>query len=191
VKTDLREYVQRVKLFSKDQYTFITEELDFIDAWREYPYNSPEDNICVQDQPDIVYYDCKFNQDEPLAAFVHGKINEAVDSYVNDFLKDLPWFSYTTGFGKVHFIKYPVGAGMGTHCDHVRNQFDGTKRGIPILTVLGCLSEYEGGEILFWEKDKIKLTPGEVLIFPANFLYPHEVLKVEKGTRYSFVNWIW
>jgi predicted 2-oxoglutarate/Fe(II)-dependent dioxygenase YbiX len=81
---------------------------------------------------------------------------------------------------------------MGVHADHVRNIFDGTRRGIPILTVLGALNDnYEGGELEFWEDEKIKLKAGEALIFPSNFLYPHQVLPITKGNRYSFAVWIW
>mgnify|MGYP001213588018 CR=1 FL=1 len=33
------------------------------------------------------------------------------------------------------------------------------------------------------------LKKGDVVIFPSNFMYPHRVEKVTKGTRYSFVTW--
>ena len=36
-----------------------------------------------------------------------------------------------------------------------------------------------------------KLNQGDVLIFPSNFLYPHKVNSIKKGTRYSFVSWVW
>ena len=36
---------------------------------------------------------------------------------------------------------------------------------------------------------EIKLKTGDILMFPSNFMYPHEVTECTKGTRYSFVSW--
>ena len=81
---------------------------------------------------------------------------------------------------------------MDIHCDHVNNQFDGEKRGIPILTLLVSLNDnFLGGELQFWNTSQFELLTGEAVIFPSNFLFPHKVNKVIKGTRYSFVVWIW
>ena len=40
-----------------------------------------------------------------------------------------------------------------------------------------------------WNEEKIKLKRGDILMFPSNFMYPHEVKEVTKGIRYSFVGW--
>ena len=37
----------------------------------------------------------------------------------------------------------------------------------------------------------IDIPPGAVLIFPSNFMYPHKVEPVTKGTRYSYVSWVY
>ena len=31
---------------------------------------------------------------------------------------------------------------------------------------------------------------GSCVVFPSNFMYPHEVKEVTKGTRYSVMTWI-
>jgi predicted 2-oxoglutarate/Fe(II)-dependent dioxygenase YbiX len=50
--------------------------------------------------------------------------------------------------------------------------------------------DYEGGEFAFWDKEKkITLKKGSVLMFPSNFMYPHEIMPVTKGTRYSIITW--
>ena len=39
-------------------------------------------------------------------------------------------------------------------------------------------------------RDKeIKLTRGDILIFPSNFMYPHKVKDITEGERHSFVSW--
>ena len=39
--------------------------------------------------------------------------------------------------------------------------------------------------------EKIDLSKGDIIIFPSNFMYPHKVEPVTKGTRYSYISWIW
>jgi predicted 2-oxoglutarate/Fe(II)-dependent dioxygenase YbiX len=50
--------------------------------------------------------------------------------------------------------------------------------------------DYEGGEWAFFNKEKvIKVPKGAAVLFPSNFMYPHEIMPVTKGTRYSIVTW--
>ncbi len=37
---------------------------------------------------------------------------------------------------------------------------------------------------------KPTLKTGDMIIFPSNFLYPHQVMPVTKGERYSIVSWL-
>jgi predicted 2-oxoglutarate/Fe(II)-dependent dioxygenase YbiX len=68
--------------------------------------------------------------------------------------------------------------------------FDGTRKGIPTLSIIGSLnSDYSGGEIVMFEDEIINLNAGDVMIFPSNFLYPHKINPVTTGVRYSFVSW--
>ena len=41
-----------------------------------------------------------------------------------------------------------------------------------------------------YQNKEYKLKAGEVIIFPSNFLYPHKVNPVSKGTRYTFISWV-
>ena len=186
MELDLKRYMQRIQLISAERAQDVVTQLDKTN-WVDFDYHGPE-NICVQDNPVLPYQ--VTDMEEPELAKV---VDKAVDDHIENFLNDIPWFSYWNGKTRFFWIKYPAGSdGMGVHADHVRNIFDGTRRGIPTLTVLGCLStDYEGGELEFWEQEKIRLSAGEALIFPSNFLYPHQVLPITQGTRYSFAVWIW
>ena len=48
---------------------------------------------------------------------------------------------------------------------------------------------YEGGE--FYVADK-KFCPakGSAIIFPSNFMFPHEAKTVTSGTRWSIITWL-
>lgn len=50
--------------------------------------------------------------------------------------------------------------------------------------------DYDGGEFAFFDREVIIKSPkGSVIVFPSNFMYPHEIMQVTKGTRYSIVTW--
>jgi len=50
--------------------------------------------------------------------------------------------------------------------------------------------DYSGGEFAFFNRhQKIKAPKGSALLFPSNFMYPHEILPVINGTRYSIITW--
>ena len=97
-----------------------------------------------------------------------------------------PWL---TKFSPIRFNKYEVGTMMRIHYDHIHSIFDGKMKGVPLVSIVANLNEnYEGSEFYCRGKE-IKLKTGDILLFPSNFMYPHEVKEATKGTRYSFVSW--
>ena len=96
---------------------------------------------------------------------------------------------WLTKFSPIRFNKYEVGTMMRKHYDHIHSIFDGKMKGVPIVSIVANLNDnYEGAE--FYCRDKeIPLKTGDILLFPSNFMYPHEVKEATKGTRYSFVSW--
>jgi Rps23 Pro-64 3,4-dihydroxylase Tpa1-like proline 4-hydroxylase len=86
------------------------------------------------------------------------------------------------------FLKYENGGHYKTHSDHSGK----APRTLSIIYLLN--NDYEGGELIFKspdEKDElIKIKkPNTAVIWPSNFLYPHQVNPVTKGLRYSIVSW--
>lgn len=50
--------------------------------------------------------------------------------------------------------------------------------------------DYEGGEFSFFDRyTAVKVAKGAAIMFPSNFMYPHEIIQVTKGTRYSIITW--
>ena len=116
---------------------------------------------------------------------------KAISKYVLEDLK-FPWYAGWNGFTLVRFNKYSLSTKMAEHCDHIHSIFDGKRRGIPILSIVGSLNEnYTGGELIMFKDKEIKLKTGDILIFPSNFMYPHRVEPVKTGTRFSFVSWVY
>ena len=99
-------------------------------------------------------------------------------------------FDGWAGFSQIRFNRYENNQIMSKHVDHIKSLFTGDIRGIPILSIVSVLNDnYEGGEFIMFDDYEIKFKPGDLIIFPSVFLYPHLVKPVKKGTRYSFVSW--
>jgi predicted 2-oxoglutarate/Fe(II)-dependent dioxygenase YbiX len=83
-------------------------------------------------------------------------------------------------------LRYSPGQYYRKHTDH----------GTTIPRALSCVigltdkGDYKGGKFSMWDGAmEYKLGKGDVLLFPANYLYPHEVTKIKWGTRYTIVTW--
>jgi predicted 2-oxoglutarate/Fe(II)-dependent dioxygenase YbiX len=112
---------------------------------------------------------------------------------IRDYVQELntPWFSAWRGHSLVKYIRYPVETNMKMHVDFIHEIFDGYRKGIPILTVVGLLNDdFEGGEFNLIGVDQ-KITAGDIMIFPSTFMYPHEIKVITKGCRHSFQSWVW
>ena len=82
-------------------------------------------------------------------------------------------------------LKYDVGDFYKIHADY------SPENKPRIISCIVCLNdEYTGGEISFLNKKKIfNLNKGDVLLFPSNFMFPHEVSPILSGTSYSIATW--
>lgn len=51
--------------------------------------------------------------------------------------------------------------------------------------------DYDGGEFAFFDREiMIRTKSGSAIMFPSNFMYPHEIMPVINGTRYSIITWL-
>lgn len=125
----------------------------------------------------------------PFHETLSSYINRAISEYHKHVIVDNNIITY---FSNIRMNKYTPGARMRKHIDHITSLFDGTTKGIPVLSIVGMLNDdYKGGEFIFWDDYEVKLKAGDILIFPSNFMYSHEVKPVTEGTRYSYVCWAW
>ena len=85
--------------------------------------------------------------------------------------------------------KYEKGGYMSLHCDNIHHSH-GQKYGYPQATVLLFLNDdFKGGQFIVSEL-QLNIKKGDAIIFPSNFMFPHEVKKVKSGTRWSIVSWL-
>ena len=95
-------------------------------------------------------------------------------------------------FCPVRFNRYAPGQIMRQHHDHIHSLFDGTVKGVPVLSfIMNFNDDYEGADLFFWEDSVVPLGKGDIIMFPSNWLFPHGVSEATKGKRYSGVSWAW
>ena len=100
--------------------------------------------------------------------------------------------SIMDNFCQIRFNRYSGDQIMHQHIDHIYSLFDGTNKGIPVLSfILNFNDDYEGADLFFWEDTVVKLGKGDIVMFPSCFLFPHGVTEAIKGIRYSGVCWGW
>ena len=86
-----------------------------------------------------------------------------------------------TGYG---LLRYKEGQFYVQHTDSFKSQ----QRSVSCSFMLN--DDYEGGEFAFFDREiVIKGSKGSIVMFPSNFMYPHEVMPVTSGTRYSIITW--
>lgn len=170
-KDKCNKTIEDIQTFSWDQHTF---------------YNSTEDasiKISGDNELDVSHDYCPEND------YLMQRTWLGIQKYVSEL--NFFWLPGWCGHTQIRFNKYKESRMMALHCDHITSMFDGERKGVPFLTVLGVLNDdYEGGDFVMWDKE-IKLKMGDLLIFPSSFLYPHKVNPITKGERYTFVSWVW
>ena len=163
------------------------------DEWKQhdwYHYKTNSFNaMSGNNEPETIKPGCS-PKVEKINKFIIQKLHSIILEYVESFKFD--WFSEWSGYSSLKFIRYSPDQTMKNHCDHIHSLFDGERKGVPVLSIIGVLNNnYEGGELIMLEDKKIDTKQGDLLIFPSNFLYPHEITPVTKGARYSYISWMW
>jgi Rps23 Pro-64 3,4-dihydroxylase Tpa1-like proline 4-hydroxylase len=116
---------------------------------------------------------------QKLDRYVFASAGEVIKKYNEKF--PLCRIEEDSGY---ELLRYKEGQFYVQHTD----SFKGRPRAVSCSFALN--DDYEGGEWSFFNRDKvIKLAKGSAVLFPSNFMYPHEIMPVRRGTRYSVVTW--
>ena len=117
---------------------------------------------------------------------IDEKIYDIINNNIEKYLQDYATLNFNlkedTGY---QLLKYKTGDYVTEHID----TSSGEHRTLSCSLALN--DDYEGGELAFFDGElKYKLKKGDMMIFPSSFTYPHQVLPVISGTRYSIITWI-
>jgi hypothetical protein len=181
---DIGDFVKKYKIIPNDLCDSVIQELQTCNFSEHQFYDSATNKSSSGEKELDVSWD-DVSGYEPLMEVCQ----EALKMYVMEDM-NYSWLG-VTGISGIRFNRYNKNTQMRLHCDHIQSLFDGERKGIPILTILGSLNDnYSGGQFYIWDKP-LTFEKGEIIIFPSVFLYPHKVDEVTGGTRYSFVSWAW
>ena len=190
MKENIKDYIAHFKnILSNDLCDSMIEEIKNLN-WHQHTFydikTKKELNRSGEYELDVLYNNFESENTKKIMSFIWTSIYNYVKNYSNIH------FSSWTGHSPVRFNRYEKNKKMASHCDHIQSLFDGERKGIPILSVLGLLNDnFEGGDFVFFDDHKMKFNKGDIIVFPSIFLYPHRVEPVTKGTRYSYISWVW
>lgn len=122
----------------------------------------------------------------------NAKVREAIDATLfAAALKAVRHYQGLFPFCKIvegksfELLRYHTGGFYRRHTD----SFKQVPRSLSCSFALN--DDFDGGEWSFFCGDyTVRLPKGSVVLFPSNFLFPHEILEITRGTRYSVVTWM-
>ena len=114
-----------------------------------------------------------------LDADVFSGVSKAIQAYNTKF--EHCRIEEDSGY---ELLRYETGQFYTQHTD----SFKARPRAVSCSLALN--DDYEGGEFGFFGRELvIKAPKGGAVLFPSNFMYPHEILPVTNGARYSIITW--
>ena len=192
MKHNLKDYLFLKRNFlSKEVCEKTIKEMQDIN-WEQHTFHDP---LTKEVKPRSGSQELEMSQ-QPVSTkrFIMDEMYNALLEYQAVHLKNcgVTTFKGWQGYTALRLNRYSENKKMAFHDDHIHSMFDGERKGIPIVSVLGLLNDdYEGGEFVMFDDHVVDFKQGDLLIFPSIFLYPHRVEPVKKGTRYSYISWVW
>jgi len=120
---------------------------------------------------------------KPNRLEIDNRLFECVTKCLDEYNKKFNHINVQEDTG-YELLRYEVGGFYSEHTDSF------LKAPRLVSCSLALNDNYKGGEIAFFNKErKYKLNKGDVLMFPSTFMYPHEILPVTEGVRYSIITW--
>jgi predicted 2-oxoglutarate/Fe(II)-dependent dioxygenase YbiX len=129
------------------------------------------------------------NFDTPTNIFYWNYIKKEIERLYSFYKAKFPKMA-TSKINQIDLLKYSKGGKYEIHTDHSM-----TKSTRHLSVIINLNDNYEGGDLIFTnQKEKeikrLKLGKGSIVFFPSNFMYPHGIQPITKGTRYSIVAWL-
>jgi len=123
--------------------------------------------------------DKNFDTRKKLDSYVFASVGDAIRRYRDIFSRCE--INRDSGYD---LLRYKEGEFYTQHTD----SFTDVPRAVSCSLALN--DDYEGGEFGFFDREVVVKAPkGGAVLFPSNFMYPHEIMPVTKGTRYSIITW--
>ena len=128
------------------------------------------------------------NFDTPTNLFYWNYVRKEIERLYFHYKIKFPKMA-SSKINQIDLLKYTPGGKYNIHTDH----FTSCTRHLSVIINLN--QDYEGGDLVFtdqkeYEVKRLKLKEKTIVFFPSNFMYPHMIEPITKGTRYSIVAWL-
>ena len=163
---------------------FINKLIPFID--HKAKHNLRVEGGLVKDIRNVKGYHLNF--DNPSNMFYWNFIKNEIERLYFLYKSKFPQMN-STKINQIDLLKYNPGGNYKIHTDH----YTTVARHLSIIINLN--DNYKGGDLVFFDQKeketmRLKLSKGSIVFFPSNFMYPHSIQPITKGTRYSIVAWL-
>lgn len=131
-------------------------------------------------------YHLSFNT--PTDVFYWNYIKKEIERLYGFYKVKFPKMT-SEKINQIDLLKYSSGGKYEIHTDH----YTSSPRHLSIIMNLN--NNYKGGDLIFTDQKRkeikrLNLDKGSIVFFPSNFMYPHSIEPITKGTRYSIVSWL-
>lgn len=114
---------------------------------------------------------------------IDKKLFSLLGSASSEYAKRFTHYSFNEDSG-YDLLRYLQG---GYYKEHV-DSFTAQLRSVSCSLALN--DDYEGGEWSFFDDAySFRVNKGDVVMFPSNFMFPHQIKEITSGTRYSVITW--
>ena len=148
----LEDYIKIYPTLDREFCEKIRSELEEV-SWKQHVfYNSDGQYVTQSGNREL-----DVSWDEiPSRPDLTQKVWETISKYILEDHKN-PYFNGWAGFTNIRFNRYHPDRLMALHCDHIHDMFDGQRKGIPTLTVLGlhCTVYHVSPSTWAWSKIRI------------------------------------
>ena len=121
--------------------------------------------------------------DENTKKYFDEELYKGIAKVIREYTKLYPSLNVDIDTG-YNLLMYKEGQYYIQHVDNFTSQ----QRSLSCSIQLN--DDYEGGEFALFDRGMlIRAKKGSAIVFPSNFMFPHEILPVQKGTRYSIITW--
>ncbi len=184
-KTTLDEYIKVFySALTDEQCDIILNEYANTDEWIPTKTGNNEINTHIRNCDTIgISLKDVIEKNVDVRNQIDKIIFDQSDITIKKYIEYFPHCSLISDSG-YDLLRYKTGGYYKQHTDSFKQ----------IPRTLSCSfnlnDDYEGGQFAFFDKEIIIAAPkGSAIVFPSNFMYPHEILEVTEGTRYSIVTW--
>ena len=164
---------------------------DFIEKIIPLTNNKAKENLKITSGLDTNIRNVKGHSltfDTPTDLFYWNYIKKEIERLYTYYKIKFPKMT-SSKINQIDLLKYTPGGKYEIHNDQ------GTFSQRHLSIIMNLNDDYQGGDLVFTDQKekeikRLKLGKGSIVFFPSNFMYPHSIQPITKGTRYSIVAWL-